>query len=176
MPHRSNLWKLLPAAMTGIAVGAILRLEPTNFTPFNADWLYTWQFATDHALEYGIVAFAALFYAYWFQASIASILNVASNAMVNALGFPPLAQVYTFTVQGGKMVISKWWQDVGDLFRAEGHQEGHQEGQQEGQQKGRQQGILQTLRLTFPDASETEIQRRYHEILASFDPPIDPEQ
>ena len=164
----NHVWKLIPAASAGLAIAAIVRLNPANIDLKNPDWRYTASFAQEHAFEYTVLATAVLVLAHWFkddiQAGATAVGNAIATAAASALGVPPLSYAYALLLETLKMVLRKIKRDVIESIRSDGRKEGHKE--------GREAGIKQLLRQQNPQADEQEIQRRYEEIIAAM--PDDP--
>ena len=161
MPNIINhVWKLIPAASAGLAIAAIVRLNPANIDLKSPDWRYTASFAQEHAFEYTVLATAVMVLAYWFKGDIHAGAIAISNAAANALGVPPLSYAYALLTETIKMVFQKIKRDVIESIRSDGRKEGHKE--------GREAGIKYVLRQQNPQADEQEIQRRYEEIIAAM--------
>ena len=169
MIHQINhVWKLIPAASAGLAIAAIIRLNPANIDLKNPDWRYTASFAQEHAFEYTVLATAVLVLAHWFKDDIHAGAVAIANAIAYALGVPPLSYAYALLLETIKMVLQKIKRDVIESIRSDGRKEGREEGHKE----GREEGIKQLLRQQNPQADEAEIQRRYEEAIAAM--PDDP--
>ena len=173
----SHVWKLIPAAPAGLAIAAIVRLNPANIDLKSPDWRYTASFAQDHAFEYTVLATAVMVLAHWFKDDIHAGAVAISNAAANALGVPPLSYAYVLLTETIKMVLQKIKRDVIESIRSDGRKEGREAGRKEGREaghkEGREAGIKYVLRQQNPQADEQEIQRRYEEIIAAM--PDDPQ-
>ena len=152
----SHVWKLIPAASAGLAIAAIIRLNPANIDLKNPDWRYTASFAQEHAFEYTVLATAVLVLVHWFKDDIHAGAVAIANATANALGVPPLSYAYALLTETIKMVLQKIKRDVIESIRSDGRKE------------GREAGIKYVLRQQNPQADEQEIQRRYEEIIATM--------
>ena len=156
----NHVWKLIPATSAGLAITAIVRLNPANIDLKNPDWRYTASFAQEHAFEYTVLATAVLVLVHWFKDDIQAGAAAIANAAANALGVPPLSYAYPLLTETIKMVFQKIKRDVIESIRSDGRKEGHKE--------GREAGIKYVLRQQNPQADEQEIQRRYEEIIAAM--------
>ena len=152
----NHVWKLIPAASAGLAITAIVRLNPANIDLKNPDWRYTASFAQEHAFEYTVLATAVLVLVHWFKDDIQAGAAAIANAAANALGVPPLSYAYPLLTETIKMVFQKIKRDVIESIRSDGRKE------------GREAGIKYVLRQQNPQADEQEIQRRYEEIIAAM--------
>ena len=47
----NHVWKLIPAASAGLAIAAIVRLDPASIALKDPDWHYTASFAQEHVFE-----------------------------------------------------------------------------------------------------------------------------
>ena len=172
----NHVWKLIPAASAGLAIAAIVRLNPANIDLKNPDWRYTASFAQEHVFEYTVLVTAVLVLVHWFKDDIHAGAAAIANAIAYALGVPPLSPVYKFSVETGKMLLQKFKRDVIESIRSDGRKEGREEGLHEGREvglhEGREAGIKHLLRQQNPQADEAEIQRRYEEAIATM--PDDP--
>ena len=148
----NHVWKLIPAASAGLAIAAIVRLNPANIDLKNPDWRYTASFAQEHVFEYTVLATAVMVLVHWFKDDIHAGAAAIANAIAYALGVPPLSPVYKFSVETGKMLLQKFKRDVIESIRSD----------------GRKEGIKYVLRQQNPQADEQEIQRRYEEIMATM--------
>ena len=128
----NHVWKLIPAASAGLAITAIVRLNPANIDLKNPDWRYTASFAQEHAFEYTVLATAVLVLVHWFKDDIHAGAAAIANAIAYALGVPPLSPVYKFSVETGKMLLQKFKRDVIESIRSDGRKEGREEGLHEG--------------------------------------------
>ena len=164
----NHAWKLIPAASAGLAIAAIVRLNPANIDLKNPDWRYTVSFAQEHVFEYTVLATAVLVLAHWFKDDIHAGAAAIANATANALGVPPLSYAYALLTETIKMVLQKIKRDVIESIRSDGRKEGRETGRKE----GREAGIKYVLQQQNPQADEQEIQRRYEEIIAAM--PDDP--
>ena len=160
----NHVWKLIPASSAGLAIVAIVRLNPANIDLKNPDWHYTVSFAQDHAFEYTVLATAVMVLVHWFKDDIHSGAAAIANAAASALGVPPLVHAYALLLETLKMVLQKIKRDLFDSIRSDGRKEGREE--------GREAGIKHLLRQQNPQADEQEIQRRYEEAIATM--PDDP--
>ena len=167
----NHVWKLIPAASAGLAIAAIVRLNPANIDLKSPDWRYT-AFAQEHAFEYTVLATAVLALAHWFKDDIHAGAAAIANATASALGVPPLSYAYALLTETIKMVLRKIKRDVIESIRSDGRKEGREEGHKKGLHEGREAGIKYVLRQQNPQADEQEIQRRYEEIIAAM--PDDP--
>ena len=152
----NHVWKLIPAASAGLAITAIVRLNPANIDLKNPDWRYTASFAQEHAFEYTVLATAVMVLVHWFKDDIHAGAAAVANAAANALGVPPLSYAYPLLTETIKMVFQKIKRDVIESIRSDGRKE------------GREAGIKYVLRQQNPQADEQEIQRRYEEIIAAM--------
>ena len=160
----NHVWKLIPAASAGLAIAAIVRLNPANIDLKNPDWRYTVSFAQDHVFEYTVLATAVMVLVHWFKDDIHAGAAAIANVTASALGVPPLAYAYALLLETLKMVLQKIKRDLFDSIRSDGRKEGREE--------GREAGIKHVLRQQNPQADEQEIQRRYEEAIATM--PDDP--
>lgn len=156
----NHVWKLIPASSAGLAIAAIVRLNPTNINLKSPDWPYTASFAQDHAFEYTVLATAVMVLVHWFKDDIHAGGIAISNATANALGVPPLSYAYALLLETLKMVLQKIKRDLFDSIRSDGRKEGREE--------GREAGIKHLLRQQNPQADEAEIQRRYEEAITTM--------
>ena len=160
MRHINHVWKLIPAASTGLAIAAIVRLNPANINLKSPDWRYTVSFAQDHAFEYTVLATAIMVLVHWFRDDIHAGAAAIANAAANALGIPPLSYAYALLLETLKMVLQKIKRDLFNSIRSDGRKEGREE--------GREAGIKHLLRQQNPQADEAEIQRRYEEAITTM--------
>ena len=161
MIHQINhVWKLIPAASAGLAIVAIVRLNPANIDLKSPDWRYTVSFAQDHAFEYTVLATAVMVLLHWFRDDIHAGAAAISNATANALGVPPLSYAYVLLLDTLKMLLQKIKRDLFNSIRSDGRKEGREE--------GREAGIKHLLRQQNPQADEAEIQRRYEEAITTM--------
>ena len=160
----NHVWKLIPAASAGLAIAAIVRLNPANINLKSPDWRYTVSFAQDHAFEYTVLATAVMVLLHWFKDDIHAGAAAIGNATANALGVPPLSYAYALLLETLKMLLQKIKRDLFNSIRSDGRKEGHKEGREE----GREAGIKHLLRQQNPQADEAEIQRRYEEAITTM--------
>ncbi len=160
MRHINHVWKLIPAASAGLAIAAIVRLNPANINLKSPDWRYTVSFAQDHAFEYTVLATAIMVLVHWFKGDIHAGAAAIANAAANALGVPPLSYAYALLLETLKMVLQKIKRDLFNSIRSDGRKEGREE--------GREAGIKHLLRQQNPQADEAEIQRRYEEAITTM--------
>ena len=156
----NHVWKLIPVTSAGLAMAAIVRLNPANIDLKSPDWRYTASFAQEHAFEYTVLATALMVLVHWFKDDIHAGAVAIGNATANALGVPPLSYAYALLTETIKMVLQKIKRDVIESIRSDGRKEGRKE--------GREAGIKYVLRQQNPQADEPEIQRRYEEIIAAM--------
>ena len=156
MRHINHVWKLIPAASAGLAIAAIVRLNPANINLKSPDWRYTVSFAQDHAFEYTVLATAIMVLVHWFRGDIHAGAAAIANATANALGVPPLSYAYALLLETLKMVLQKIKRDLFNSIRSDGRKE------------GREAGIKHLLRQQNPQADEAEIQRRYEEAITTM--------
>ena len=156
MRHINHVWKLIPAASAGLAIAAIVRLNPANINLKSPDWRYTVSFAQDHAFEYTVLATAIMVLVHWFKGDIHAGAAAIANATANALGVPPLSYAYALLLETLKMVLQKIKRDLFNSIRSDGRKE------------GREAGIKHLLRQQNPQADEAEIQRRYEEAITTM--------
>ena len=172
MRQINHLWKLIPAASAGLAIAAIVRLNPANIDLKSPDWRYTASFAQDHAFEYTVLATAVLVLVHWFKDDISAGAAIIGNATANALGVPPLSYAYALLLETLKMLLQKIKRDLFNSIRSDGREEGREAGREEGREAGREEGreagIKHLLRQQNPQADEAEIQRRYEAAIATM--------
>ncbi len=156
MRQINHVWKLIPAASAGLAIAAIVRLNPANIDLKSPDWRYTVSFAQDHAFEYTVLATAVMVLVHWFKDDIRAGAAVIANATANALGVPPLSYAYVLLLETLKMLLQKIKRDLFNSIRSDGRKE------------GREAGIKHLLRQQNPHADEAEIQRRYEEAITTM--------
>ena len=156
MRQINHVWKLIPAASAGLAIVAIVRLNPTNIDLKSPDWRYTVSFAQDHAFEYTVLATAVMVLLHWFRDDIHAGAAAIANATANALGVPPLSYAYVLLLETLKMLLQKIKRDLFNSIRSDGRKE------------GREAGIKHLLRQQNPEADEAEIQRRYEEAITTM--------
>ena len=73
---------MIPATSAGLAIAAIVELNPANNDLKRPDWRYTVSFAQDHAFEYTVLATAVMVLARWFKDDI----HAGAAALANATG------------------------------------------------------------------------------------------
>ena len=156
MRQINHLWKLIPATSAGLAIAAIVRLNPANIDLKSPDWRYTFSFAQDHAFEYTVLATAVMVLVHWFRDDIHAGAVAIANATANALGVPPLSYAYVLLLETLKMVLQKIKRDLFNSIRSDGHK------------AGREAGIKHLLRQQNPQADEAEIQRRYEAAITTM--------
>ena len=160
----NHVWKLISATSAGLAIAAIVRLNPANIDLKSPDWRYTASFAQEHAFEYTVLATAVMVLVHWFKDDIHAGAAAIGSAAANALGVPPLSYAYALLLETLKVLLQKIKRDLFNSIRSDGHKEGHKEGRHEGHEAG----IKHLLRQQNPQADEAEIQRRYEEAIATM--------
>ena len=160
MRQINHVWKLIPATSAGLAIAAIVRLNPANIDLKSPDWRYTASFAQDHAFEYTVLATAVMALVHWFKGDIHAGAVAIGNATANAPGVPPLSYAYALLLETLKMVLQKIKRDLFESIRSDGRKEGREE--------GREAGIKYVLRQQYPQADDAEIQRRYEAAIATM--------
>ena len=140
MRQINHLWKLIPAASAGLAIAAIVRLDPANVDFKSPDWRYTASFAQDHAFEYTVLATAVMVLVHWFKDDISAGAAVIGNVTATALGVPPISYAYALLLETLKMLLQKIKRDLFNSIRSDGREEGREEGREAGREEGREEG------------------------------------